>query len=117
MGANSTDLTCVVCTPQQPYPSVSPRPVLSSVPLAVPVAAADGGAAELESRLVLANAKMARLRWQLAQPGAADDAVAASELEAALQARASAAAPPPPSPPLPAPSPARLPRCAARPAP
>ena len=59
------DLTCVICQPQTPHPAVLPSPVLSTLPLAVPVvpvAGPPGAGGEAEGDLVLLNVLLAQLQ-------------------------------------------------------
>ena len=59
------ELTCVVCTPQRPFPAVQPPPVLSTLPLAVPVvpvAGPPGAGGEAEGDLVLLGVILAQLQ-------------------------------------------------------
>ena len=62
------ELTCVICQPQRPYPTVLPPPVLSSLPLAVPVvpvAGPPGAGGEVEGDLVLLRIILAHLQVML----------------------------------------------------
>ena len=59
------DLTCVICTPQRPSPSVLPPPVLSTLPLSVPVmdvAGPPGAGGQAEGDLVLLGLILSHLQ-------------------------------------------------------
>ncbi|CAN8268394.1 unnamed protein product [Cochlearia groenlandica] len=58
VGLNRTSLYCVACKRPELYPQVTPKPILTILDLALPLASSDLGAASLENELMLKQLRL-----------------------------------------------------------
>ncbi|XP_078443316.1 transducin family protein / WD-40 repeat family protein isoform X2 [Wolffia australiana] len=65
VGLNATKLFCVVCKPPEPYPVVSPKPVLTVLDLSFPVVLSDLGASNLENEFIMCSYQLSLARTRL----------------------------------------------------
>ena len=80
VGVTDSAMMCVICKGDDPYPATLPRPVISALPLAIPVACSEPADPTLERERLLCQLLLDEFRAVSSDEGTADDPEVQSQI-------------------------------------